>query len=54
MEEEFEDTKGVIRSRISRNRQRNCQKKKTHNPTQKVKKMSNTDPTTNWGEARFS
>ena len=28
MEEEFEDTKGVIRIRISKNRQHNVQKKK--------------------------
>jgi hypothetical protein len=42
--EEFEDTKGVIRTRKSKDRQRNCQKKKgkrTNNDLQKTTQKTN-------------
>jgi hypothetical protein len=44
--EEFEDTKGVIRTRKPKDRQRNCQKKKgkrTNNDLQKTTQETN-DP----------
>ena len=49
--EEFEDTKGVIRIRKSKNRQHNCQKKKykkTNNDLQNIHiKLSNINPSSN-------
>ena len=38
LQEEFEDTKGVIRIRISKDRQHNCQKKKIQKDNQQSTK----------------
>jgi hypothetical protein len=55
LQEEFEDTKGVIRIRISKkNRQRNGQKKKDKQRSAKhtQKRSSNSNPIKNRGELR--
>ena len=56
MQEEFEDTKGVIRIRNSKDRRHNGQKKKDkrtnndlQNITHKTKDRKNTNPTKNRG-----